>query len=71
MELVWPVEERPRQAGLLGFLCHQGGHKHMECAQLVPPSIDPSMIIDLCVQAGNAPRGGFTHVGLGGELDIS
>lgn len=61
MELVWPVEERPRQAGLPGFPCAQGGHKHMECAHLAPSSIDTSRVMDLCDQGGNAPLGDFTQ----------
>lgn len=65
------VEERPRQAGLPGCLCDQEGHKNMECAHLALPSIDTYRIIDLCDQGGNAPCGDFTHIGLGGELDIN
>lgn len=60
MELAWPEEERPRQAGLSGFLCDRGGHKQMECAHLVPPFIDTYRIRDLYERGGYGPVGDFT-----------
>lgn len=71
MELVWPVEGRPRQAGPLGLLCDWGGHKPIECAHLVPPAVATYRIIDLHDQGLYMPTGDFTHVGLGGEPGIS
>lgn len=42
----------------------------MECAHLVPPSIDTYGIIDLHDQGGCVPHGDFIHTGLG-ELGIN